>query len=688
MMGRICGLLGMLLMLLSLLPWYGLLTIRGSGPQAQQALRLGSVYWQSGWAGLLLMALVAVILSGLVRGSWPSRIAERSALVLSSVSLGRLGFVCGLLATGFAGWVTSSVLQGQAPLLDSIAQLIHGRYVAAGELSGPALEDPAFWQFQFMVDASAGWVSQYPPGHVALLGLARKLGFVQLVGPLLLGASVWMTSIVADHLIPEDVLVARLAVVLMAFSPFLAFHAASYMSHTLALSLTLLAVLAALRSPGGPWWWPMVLGAALGALVLTRPYTGLYYGVPVVFLMLALTHRIRPMAVREGLARLALVSAGALPFLASLATYNWVVFGKPLTFGYVVAEGPGHGLGFHVDPWGSVYGPLEALAYTSADLQGLGLDLLPLPFPVVVLIGVTLLVCGGLSLGMLVALGLALTPVLAHVFYWHHDLFMGPRLLYEAVPWWCMLVAFSAVRALRALPTYSRVSRRLIVFPRNGLGAALVGSFLIGVLYAGPQRLASYAGVVTVPPGGDIAKWGEAQSLVFVHTDWEDRLAARLSADGMRLDSVRAALRQNSSCHIELHLASLENGPALPLKADPAVGSDPRLHDVRMPSGAVVRTFEGEALPAVCERQAASDFAGVLALPPFVWLGDLPGLERGAPMFVRDLGPERNAQLVARFADREPKVLLREGRQVRLVDYSPAMSALWAMPAQEIGPPE
>jgi hypothetical protein len=46
---------------------------------------------------------------------------------------------------------------------------------------------------------------------------------------------------------------------------------------------------------------------------------------------------------------------------------------------------------------------------------------------------------------------------------------------------------------------------------------------------------------------------------------------------------------------------------------------------------------------------------------------------------VRDLGPERNARLLARFPERTPAVLVRgEADQLRLVPYGRGMTKLWS----------
>jgi hypothetical protein len=156
----------------------------------------------------------------------------------------------------------------------------------------------------------------------------------------------------------------------------------------------------------------------------------------------------------------------------------------------------------------------------------------------------------------------------------------------------------------------------------------------------------------------------------------------------MRLDSIRAALSHNSTCEVDLFVRAWEGdaGSGRSANAPPsglsfARSSHRPLRDLHMPSGARIRTYDGETLESECERQAASDYGGIVALPPLLWQGDLPGLGSTGAMFVRDFGPARNARLLARYPDREPAVLVLAGTErLELVGYETGMEALWANP--------
>lgn len=681
------------LLILLVLPWYRLLEPRASGPAAEQTLRLGAQYYSAHWAGAAL-ALVAVVGLSLALPSGLLATLSRGArrwLVDPPVS--RVAATLALVATILAAGL-SLLAYGRAPILqDGFAQLIHARYLADGRLTGPALDLPEFWQFQFMTAAEPGWASQYPPGFTVVLAAGSSLGAAWLVGPLLLGVAVGLATLAADRLLPDDRAAARLGAGLMAISPFLLFHAATFMSHVLALALLLLALLAALAALDRSRLWALGAGAALGAALSTRPWTALVIGPVVTLGAWVATPKERRPGTRRMLELTALAAVGAAPLAAGFLAYNARVFGHPLRLGYVAVAGPSHGLGFGVDPWGSPYGPLEAVGSTATDLLGMSLDLLQSPLPVALLVGAYLLLARAPRPPVRLLAAWALLPVAANALYWHHDLLMGPRLLYEAAPAWCLLAALASLELVRRAPDVAD-SRLGGLVTGSGTAAMLLVALLAGVTVAGPAKLASY----TDRAGSFDIGASDGPTLVFVHEDWESRLGARMSALGMRLDSIRLALRLNSTCRVEVFVASREalrsgrppgsrdvaasqaaggDAPMLRFEA----GTGPEVRELLMPSGAVIRTYDGEVLTEECERQAASDFNGVVALPPLLWRGDLPDLGSDGAMFVRDLGRDRNAELIERLPDRVPKLLVRRGSaDPTVLPYDDGMRLLWPLP--------
>ena len=81
----------------------------------------------------------------------------------------------------------------------------------------------------------------------------------------------------------------------------------------------------------------------------------------------------------------------------------------------------------------------------------------------------------------------------------------------------------------------------------------------------------------------------------------------------------------------------------------------------------------------VCAAEARADRFGVVELAPLVWQGDLPGIEVGRPMFVRDLGPEMNQRVLDQHGARAAFLFgpTEPGGTVELVPYERGLAAIW-----------
>jgi hypothetical protein len=166
-------------------------------------------------------------------------------------------------------------------------------------------------------------------------------------------------------------------------------------------------------------------------------------------------------------------------------------------------------------------------------------------------------------------------------------------------------------------------------------------------------------------------------ALVFVHGGWTARIAMKLAARGMRLDSVETALRQNPTCRVHAFADSFASGSKSSVRLDfkrRAVNLPPV---VEITPGNRIRMSRNEPLDSSCAVQVRADQAGVIDVTPFLWQGDLPGGTAAGALFVRDLGPEDNRKLIAAHNTRRPLIMLPDGDSVRLVPYSIAERAIW-----------
>lgn len=638
---------GAALIVLVLFPFYRQLDTSEGRPVLQSILNYAELARTMLVFGSLIVILVAVVLARLLDAEKLEGWCASAGRRLAAISSARFAWGLSLLAAGLTLVFSHFVLTGKPTIIDAMVQLLHARFVAAGQLSGPADELTEFWQLQNSLITPDGWVSQYPPGHVFLLAVGFLLRVPILVGPALAGVTVFFTTLSAQRLLRDDRAVARVGAIMLALSPFFIGLSGAYMNHVSAAAATAMAVYCALRSEGDARVrWPLATGAALGLTFSVRPLAAIVAGMIVLAIWIAVRGPRRTEL--TGWVRLSIGAVtGALPFLVAVGFYNNHFFGSPFLFGYEAAQGPLVGLGFHDDPFGTYYGPAEALAFTSSDLVTLSLYLLETPLPAVIIVGLFLVFRRRFSTGeQLVALS-ALLPVVANAFYWHHGVFMGPRMLNEAAPAWALATAIGAVGLVRMTP------RRQFggYSPRAILTIAFVGAWAAGIFYLAPDRLRSYGGAWMASSRIQPPRTA-TPSLIFVHGAWSGRVVMRLLANGLRVDSLEVAVRHNTTCELQQfanRYAAANAGRGTPLSHD-------------------------------CLREIASDSPGIMDISPLVWQTDLPGLHGEGTMIVRDMGPETNAKLLARYPERTPMVFYRaegENKGPQLVPYAEGLRRLW-----------
>jgi hypothetical protein len=653
--------------LLCILPLHRLLSVERNGPAGADALARADASWSVALWGGAVVVLVGVVAAVLARGRpAPSvRALDTLASRLAAFDTRTLSVGAGLLAAGLASAVASVVYDRLLVSVDEMAQLIHARYLGAGMLGAPLPAGADAWAIPNMLVTGEGWTSQYPPGHPLVWAAFVTAGLGWAAGPLLFGLMVGLLAASFDRLLAaERRLHGRVAALLLAVSPFMLSLAATTPSHVTAGAAGAAVLYAALRASDGSRGWAVAAGAAVGVMVLARPWTGLVLGPA-----LALGAWLHRGGASLGARLLGPWIAGGIPFAALLLIYNDALFGSALTLGYEALHGPAHGLGLHADPWSYPYGLREALAYSASDLLQLGTGLLDSPIPLTLVAAVYLTVARAVPSGASVVVAWALLPVAADAFYWFH----APRMLFEAAPAWMLLAVLGVAHA------HERAGAAV----RTGIGVSAAATLLVAAPLA-VTGLRSRAwdqetlSRIVAPGTGTVQP-----ALVFVHAPWDERIASTLQAAGMRNDSIQPILRRNDTCALHVYAVarlSGSRGPTLPpidLLQTHAGAEDSRA--VLLEGGTRARISDGATWPAACTREAAADRFGSVALAPLLWQGDLPGLEDGRPMFVRDQGPERNERVREAFPDRSALVWGYEslGGAPVLMPYERAMALLW-----------
>ena len=670
-------LLGVALIALSVLPIYRMLRSPRSGLAGEVTVRLLDLHFELMTASLLLVAPFALLGAFLLPPPTIDRACAWAGAKLARPGARQYALLMALLAAALAAGFALLVLEGKPNHIDSIAQLLHARFWASGRPAGPISDGGGFWAIQNAVFTEHGWVSQYPPGHVLVLTLFTLVGAPWLAGPAMVALTVWFATLLAHELFPTSPAKARLLALLVALSPFFLLVGASFMNHVTAAAATVAGAYALARAWRGSLRWGVVAGFAFGYALATRPLSSAAMAVAIFCLLpFAITRAPR---FTEFLRIGSMVGAGAVVPVGALLAYNHYFFGSASTFGYVAALGPRMRLGFQTDPWGNWYGITEAIGYTSSELMALGINLFESAVPALLVIGLFLLIARKLHAAERLLAAWALAPVVANLLYWHHGLFMGPRMLHESAPAWAMLAGVAAVHVVKATPAF-RMAERFSV--RSGVFVALAASLAFGVIVLAPQRAAAYGGEWLALTRAPLPRTA-GPALVFVHDAWTARIGMTLASGGYRLDTVETLLRQNSTCAVD----QLASAVAAGARADEQrlfanLDTTPRATNLP-PQIAIapddrIRVRVGEALTPACAQQARSDRAGILDLAPYLWRGDLPGSNTRGTLFVRDLGPARNAKLIAEHRDRRPLLYVAHGRSgATLYDYEDGMRRLW-----------
>jgi hypothetical protein len=684
---------GLALLLLSTVPAHRLLLLGETGLAGRTTTEVVSVQAWLLWSAFLLVLAVGLLAATVVPAGILEARFRRAGRILESQGVVPLAVTAGGIGTALTLLFSWRVTGFRPNLIDGLTQLLHARYLASGTLAAnPELWGP-HWHVQNSVLTHAGWISHFPPGHVAMLALGFMAGAVWAVGPLLMGVTAFFSVLIGDRLFPDRRALGRLGGLLVALSPFLLVHSGTFMSHATASALGTAGLYFALRAGegGGHRAWAAAAGLAVAAVFATRPLAGVLFAaiISAAWLVQSSGLGARPWtnALRQLPSRSVWATIGASPILGLVLAYNARFTGSVFRFPYHESFGASVGLGFGRDPWGNQYGPLEALAYTSADLTALNLSLLEAPVPVVVIVGLFLLLRKRLTDGERVLALWACLPVIGNAFFWHHGHFMGPRMLAEFAPGWILLTVAAGAGLSESLPDTPPARRSMS--PRTGF-LGLVLAALVGMTMLAPQRLQSFGGswMDSFPePPPNV----EGPSLIFVHGSWDARIFSLLATRGIRLDVLETALRQNPTCLVHLHALALERqgppfgearslAPGRPLSALDLHARDFQHEpEVRLGGGPPVRIVEGEPLAPECEREIRADRLGVLEVTALLWQGDLPGIEEGLPMYVRDLGPERNREILERYPDRRAFLYTRTeaGGIPILVDYEEGIEHLW-----------
>jgi 4-amino-4-deoxy-L-arabinose transferase-like glycosyltransferase len=393
-------------------------------------------------------------------------------------------FVLALMSFAFlaAAHISRDVLERLPRLEDEFAYLYQARIFSGGR-AWVERQEPVevFWQpFLLQPDESPDGIyrrfGKYPPGWSLVLSIGAWLGQEWLINAFLAMLNVGLIYRLGREMFDETVGV--IAALLLAISPSALILNATLMSHTWALCAALCFAYGYWRSARrgrGSRAWAAFGGAALGALICTRPLTALAIASPVA--LHALWRLLSARAEwRHTLITSALMVACAAPVASLWLFFNYQWTGDPFANTYTmywaydkVGFGEGYGLnrGGHSLTWAwrnmradlifwfrDTFGitlDAELERYLRENLGygfGVGLSWIP------VALG---LVSGRRKPWIWLSFGFFVALVVSGMFYWigsvvHGGAVYSVRYYYEGIFGACLVAAYGIVAWLRSLP--------------------------------------------------------------------------------------------------------------------------------------------------------------------------------------------------------------------------------------------
>jgi hypothetical protein len=604
-------------------------------------------YFEGAWqtwlwgsaVGALAVALFLALSRGRVAGwllaPWRRLMALPPGLFVTGAAL-----VLAALTLTF----TLTVFAANPRNVDGFAQLFQARIFLAGRLwMAPPAELANFGTLQMILGPDR-WYAQYPLGQSLVLAAGLAAGAWWALHPLIAIALAAATYRVARWC--SDEATARLTLILLCLSPFVVAVAGSEMSHLAAATLGMAAAAAAMAATERRLVLnAMLAGLLLGVTTALRPLDAVAAAVPVGIVLAGWCARRWTALAAAALGGV----AGALPTL----WYNAGTTGSWRVFGYTALWGPEHSLGFHSVPWGVPLTVTRALARSGMDLHQLNLYLLDSTVPVLL---ITAIGCVAGRRGLRPRDAVPFAAVLSLVgllfFYWHRDVFYGPRFLYSVVAWFLLLLARALVLLRRAGRTPERPDG-----PGLQAAFAALAAIVMGLATLTPGRIEAYrrsTPIYSLHPDRDAEAANIHQAVVVVPDGWGTRLIARMWQQHIPVRRSSRLYGAIDACALEQALARAETtltdapGSLLAALDSLAARREPGV-PARLTDDVNLRLKPGVQPAPECVAEIEVDRRGFLQFGPLLWLNN--ATLDGDVVWARDLGP-RNAALFRRYAGR------------------------------------
>lgn len=400
---------------------------------------------------------------------------------------------------------------------DSTSQYVHGKFVASGHLfyiKGHAL--PEFFFVWLMVHGGK-WYSQYPPLHQTLLGIGHMLNAPWIINPLEGALTLLAVYAIAKRAYGEST--ARLACVLMFFSPFVVLMSSEFMNHSSALLFATVLIFCygkfldaqALGEEQRQkmYLWAAAVGLSAGCAFLSRPLTGIGTSAPV---MLHVLYRLWKNTAFNLKPFLIMAACGGVCILFQM-WFNYETTGDPLVYAYTRyhSNSLASAMGFYKDS-----GIFTTLHKMQKDWYWLNINLFEWSLPCTFFV---LLVClrPVKSLTTRLLIGIVVSQTIANMFNQFSSTVFGPRYMYEISTALIILTALGIMQVPLTLRSMQlRLPQRQAV--QGMIALCMLMVFATGLVKHFPQKIKDFTHFFDSHPDfiASMEKQSEPPALIFV----------------------------------------------------------------------------------------------------------------------------------------------------------------------------
>ncbi|HEY4133358.1 MAG TPA: hypothetical protein VGM50_22255 [Gemmatimonadaceae bacterium] len=600
-------------------------------------------YWVAG--------SVAVVVIGAALYKW-NEIVERIATRINAMSATTFMIAIGTLTAVLSAIFAVYSFHRFASTSDEIAQLWHARILLTGRWALPVDPNREFFSLDTVVDTGK-WYSQFPVGGPIVMAVGALIGAPWLINPVLAGASAIAVYLFVRRAYDDKT--ARWVSALFATAPMVLMMAGTWMNHVSVLFFTTVALAAA-----AAWDQPTtrragfiaaaMMGFCIGAIATIRPLDAV-----VAALVLGSFQLWRLRQSPERIPELAIQIVAGACCVAVLLLANSHTTGNAFRFGYDVAWGPGHRVGFHVDPYGEPHTLARGLDYVLTYFSELNVDLTFWPVPVVLVLMLSLYANRRPSRWDVLLLAFIALQTLAYGAYWYRGELLGPRFLYPIAP--AILILVARAPAMLDRRNGARACRAAIA----GIIACTVVAWTAPTSTVGVLGLASHTRAqrqaLKVDIAGTVRDAGIHHAVVFLREQFSQRLIRRLWALGLARGAALQLVQTRDACVLltAIELAEQDTS-AVPVARVAMIASVPPVVNPEgtVPNDPAIHVASRASLTPQCEAEINGDtgnspvpFGAGLVLEPI----DANGHVNGDVIYVADLGAH-NEVLRARFGDR------------------------------------